>query len=86
MERKFGYLVNNIESENHLLKKLSKILKANLIVMTGTTYEIVVKAPRGYVWVDNGLEELSDSQWDGDSKQMVNKNVLERMQKGLKKP
>lgn len=71
------------EREIHLLQKLAKRLQAQLEVMTRSTYEIMAKAPEGYVWVDNGQEEIYEQQWDGESRRQVKNNLAERMSKGL---
>ena len=66
-----------------MLKKLAKMLSAEIIEMHNSTFEVVARAPKGYVWADNGTEELHDEQWPGDGKNKVRKNIAERMQKGL---
>jgi len=81
----FFYRILLKERESHLLKKLATLLQAQLVIMTRSTYEVVAQAPAGYVWADNGQEELSDQQWDGETKQSVNQNMVSRMRKGLKK-
>lgn len=68
-----------------MLQVLAKRLQAKLVVMTRDVYEITARAPEGYVWADNGCEEISDSQWDGESRRHVKQNMIERMQKGLVK-
>ncbi len=68
-----------------MLKKLAKLLQAQLVIVTRSTYEVVAQAPAGYVWADNGQAELCDQQWDGETKESVNHNIADRMRKGLKK-
>ena len=69
----------------HLLKKLAYRLQAQLEEMTSSTFEITARAPEGYVWADNGQEELHDQQWEGEGRNIVRKNIAERMRKGLEK-
>lgn len=73
------------ESEDHLLQKLKKLMRAEIIEMTTDTFEIIARAPEGYVWADNGQDEISDAQWAGETKKDVKRNIAERMQKGLQK-
>lgn len=68
-----------------MLQVLAKRLKANLIIMTHSAYEITVQAPKGYVWADNGQEEIHDQQWNSESRKQIKQNVIQRMQKGLMK-
>ncbi len=68
-----------------MLQLLANRLKAKLVIMTRDAYEISARAPKGYVWADNGYDEISDTQWEGESRRDVKENMLQRMQKGLVK-
>lgn len=66
-----------------MLNKLAKLLSAEITEMHHGTFEITARAPKGYVWADNGQEEIHDEQWEGEGRNKVRKNIAERMQKGL---
>lgn len=68
-----------------MIELLKKMLCVEVAEMTVNTYEIIAKAPDGYVWVDNGQDELTDSQWEGETREDVKRNFAERMRKGLEK-
>ena len=68
-----------------MLKKLAELLQAQLEEMTRGTFEIMAKAPDGYVWIDNGQPEMYEEQFEYEERSDVKKNLAERMQKGLSK-
>ena len=68
-----------------MIEKLRKLLNAEVIEMTTSTYEIIAKAPAGHVWVDNGQDEICDSQWEGETRTDVKRGLAERMSRGLTK-
>ena len=66
-----------------MLESLARRLQAQVIIITTGTFEIIARTPKGYAWADNGQEEITDQIWEGETKNQVKRNVVERMQKGL---
>lgn len=74
-----------IQKGFNLLKKLAKILRAEIVEIHQSTFEVIVRAPKGHVWIDNGQEEICDQQWEGESRRQVKENIVERMKLGLER-